>query len=151
MNATSRRRRTVFSIEEANQTLPLVRAIASDIVELWGDLLQRRERLSIVLCDRDIERNDVYSQELADIERGLQQDTKRLEGLLKELKDLGLVPGGPEGNVGFPTILDGKRVLLSWKLGEDDVAFWHDYDQEYDQRQPLAAVDNENGIFLDVN
>ncbi len=46
MNTASRKR--LFTVEEANQRLPLVRLIVTDIVKLYEDVQERRERLSHV-------------------------------------------------------------------------------------------------------
>ena len=44
-----------------------------------------------------------------------------------ELKALGVEPAnGPEGMVDFPSVLDGRKVALCWKLGEPEVIYWHD-------------------------
>jgi len=47
MNADNAVRR-LFTVKEANQRLPLVRAIVQDIVDLFKDLQQRRERIASV-------------------------------------------------------------------------------------------------------
>ena len=152
MNSVSHNRRTVFTVEQANQMLPLVRSIAADISELWQDVSSREERLSLVRYNRE-DRDDVYSEELVEIEKGLMLDTQRLQELMRELRDLGLVPGDSKGSVGFPSMLEGRKVVLSWQLGESEVAYWHEYDQGFDDRQLLQgeALTTENGIYLDVN
>ena len=40
------RKKRYFSVDQANQMLPLVRAITKDVTELAQDLMQRQERLS---------------------------------------------------------------------------------------------------------
>ncbi len=41
------------------------------------------------------------------------------------------------GLVDFPAVIDGREVYLCWKLGEDDVGYWHDMDAGYGGREPL--------------
>ena len=36
-------------------------------------------------------------------------------------------------------VLDGRLVLLCWKLGEPEVLYWHDLDAGFGGRQPLTA------------
>jgi len=54
------------------------------------------------------------------------------------LQDLGvLVKDLDSGLVDFPSVRDGEEVLLCWRLGEDEVAFWHGYDDGFAGRRPL--------------
>ncbi|MBI4306573.1 MAG: DUF2203 domain-containing protein [Chloroflexi bacterium] len=41
------------------------------------------------------------------------------------------------GLVDFPGDREGRPVWLCWKIGEPEVAFWHESDQGYTSRQPL--------------
>ena len=41
------------------------------------------------------------------------------------------------GLVDFPAERDGREVFLCWKLGEDQVGFWHDPDAGFTGRRPL--------------
>jgi hypothetical protein len=41
------------------------------------------------------------------------------------------------GLVDFPAERDGEPVYLCWRLGEDEVAHWHDRDSGFSSRQPL--------------
>jgi hypothetical protein len=57
-----------------------------------------------------------------------------LEALDIQLKDRRI------GLVDFPTELDGRRVLLCWRLGEPAVQFWHDEDSGFAGRRPLSPT-----------
>jgi hypothetical protein len=35
--------------------------------------------------------------------------------------------------------MDGRVVYLCWKIGEPEVAFWHELDAGFAGRQPLVA------------
>ena len=61
-----------FTIEQANATLPLVRAIVSDLVELSVEVAERRQRVGYLLKHRRKNENDPYWQELAAMEVSLQ-------------------------------------------------------------------------------
>ena len=37
---------------------------------------------------------------------------------------------GSEGMVDFPAVFEGRRVCLSWKLGESEVLYWHEVGAE---------------------
>src|SRR6266480_3007282 len=119
----------LFTIEQANATLPLVRAITSDLAVLAKDVVERRHRLALLTSGRDLKPGDPYSDELAQMEADLERDAKSLQGYVDELRELGVEPkGAVEGLVDFPSKMDGRVVYLCWKLGEPEVLFWHDLD-----------------------
>ena len=138
MKATREKGAKAFTVDEANRMLPLVRAIVADLVQLSGEVSDRRHRLNHLLSGREVESRDVYSDELVDVERGLRRDTQRLREYVEELRQLGVESRGGEGQVDFPAFMDGRRVYLCWKYGEDEVQHWHEVDAGYAGRQPLT-------------
>jgi len=130
----------LFTIDQANAMLPLVRAITSDLAALAKDVVERRHRLAMLTSGRDLKRGDPYSDELSQMESDLERDATRLQEYVEELRHLGVEPkGAVEGLVDFPCELDGRVVLLCWRLGEPEVLFWHDLDTGFGGRQPLTA------------
>lgn len=135
------RARVVFTIEEANAALPLVRAIVTDLAGLSREVIERRRRLSTLLDRGARDAGDPYREELAQIAEELKKDSRRLQQYVAELRELGVEPtSGPEGLVDFPAIIDGRGVFLCWKLGEPEVLYWHEMDAGFRERQPLAAT-----------
>lgn len=136
--AHTNKRRELFTLEQANAMLPLVRAIASDLASLSREVVERRRRLSLLMSRRDPNDRDLYHEELVQVEEDLEQDAKQLHEYVEELRALGVEPAdGPEGIVTFPSVLDGRRVCLSWKLGEPEVLYWHEPDAGHRRRQLL--------------
>lgn len=132
--------RRLFTVDEANAMLPLVRAICTDLARLSRDVIDRRERLAHLLEGRDDSRSDPYREELAQIEEELHRDSETLQEYLKELRDLGVEPkNGLEGLVDFPSLIDDQVVYLCWKLDEPEVLYWHELDAGFRGRQPLTA------------
>lgn len=130
----------LFTIEQANATLPLVRAITTDLAGLGGDVLDRRQRLARVAAGRNLKPGDPYSDELAQMQADLERDQQKLLDYIAELRELGVEPKGAiEGLVDFPSEQDGRIVYLCWRLGEPEVLFWHDLDAGFAGRQPLTA------------
>jgi hypothetical protein len=55
-----------------------------------------------------------------------------------ELENLGIVVRDPAiGLIDFPGERDGKGVFWCWRLGEDEIAWWHPTDVGFSGRQPL--------------
>lgn len=115
----------LFTVEEANRTLPLVRSIVRDVVERYQSL---REALS-ELSERP------GSQELQDrienLKADLMQNVEELGELGAELKSFEL------GLVDFYHKKDDRIVYLCWKLGEDRISWWHELEAGYAGRRPL--------------
>lgn len=133
----------IFTVQEANAALPLVRAIVSDLVELGRDVAQRRQRLLSVtrsLASRSIQRRgqDPYKEELLQMERELEADGRRIQDYVEELRQLGVeAKSATDGLVDFPTIVNGRLAYLCWQLGEPEVAYWHECDAGYRGRQRI--------------
>src|SRR4051794_17668521 len=150
MTVEERKSESLFTIEQANAMLPLVRAITTDLASLAKDVVERRHRLALLTSGRDLKPGDPYSDELAQMEADLERDAIRLQGYVDELRELGVEPkGAVEGLVDFPSKMDGKLALLCWKLGESEVLHWHDLDTGFSGRQPLTAASVSGGYGHD--
>lgn len=130
-----------FTVAGANRTLPLVKVIVGDIVALYRDVSERKERLESLRKRRSkpVKRSDdPYREEVDQIRQGLEKDVERLQSFVDELSELGIALKDPaDGLVDFPTIMDGAPAFLCWKLGEPEIAFWHQPDAAITNRQPL--------------
>lgn len=124
----------VFTIEEANRTLPLVRRIVRDIVSTHSELLARAEAY------RGLAVTDRSGTERRHLESELRELTERVNEYIEELTQIGAQFKGFEGGlVDFNGVLDGRPVLLCWKLGEDSVEWWHEIDAGFAGRQRLPS------------
>ena len=149
MTSTQQKNR-VFSLQQANAMLPLVRSITSDLSRLARDVNERRSRLAALGYDpeQDHEPGDLYSEELLHIGNKLEEDARLIRGYAHELRELGVEPRNQaEGFVDFPAELDGNPVRLCWKLGETAVTHWHGEGEECSDRRllpggekPLSAI-----------
>ncbi len=139
--------RQYFSVASANQTLPLVRAIVTDIVELYPEVRDREERLTRITRGRpkDPRPGDPYSEEVEQIRQDLERDVERLQGFIDELQELGVEFKDPVmGLVDFPAKRNGKEVCLCWKLGEPSVDFWHTVEDGFQGREKLTGDDTDS-------
>ncbi len=44
------------------------------------------------------------------------------------------------GLIDFPALVNGRLVWLCWRLGEEDVEWWHELDTGFAGRQPLSEL-----------
>ncbi len=137
----------LFTIEQANATLPLVRAITTDLSSLAREVMERRHRLALLTAGRDLKAGDPYVEELAQTEADIEKDTVRLQGYVDELRELGVeAKGAVDGLVDFPSLMDGKIVYLCWRLGEPEVLHWHELEAGFAGRQSLTAGSVPDGF-----
>ncbi|MGQ0635147.1 MAG: DUF2203 domain-containing protein [Planctomycetaceae bacterium] len=132
----------LFTIEEANQALPLVRAIVSDIVRQYREISERKERLNQIQRARGSRPRaaDPYSEELAQVEVEIESQVATLQGYVDEIEKLGVELKDPDrGLVDFRSLMDGREVYLCWHLGEDEVGYWHELEAGFAGRQSLMA------------
>ena len=139
MNATKRpkKKRKYYTLEEANATLPLLRVILRDITTLAFDLRDRNERLTRLQQVKGLDRahEEEVQQLLEEFERGqakMHEYEQELEKLGIELKDY------YTGLIDFRHLREDKEVYLCWKLGEAEVAHWHELDAGFTGRQKLS-------------
>lgn len=139
MSTADYRPAKLFTIEQANAMLPLVRAITTDLASLGRDVMDRRQRLALV-GSRNLKPGDPYADELAHMQTELERDQQKLLDYVAELRELGVEPKGAiEGLVDFPSEQDGRLVYLCWRLEEPEILFWHDLEAGFAGRQPLTA------------
>lgn len=128
----------LFTVDHANRTLPLVRRIIEDVVRehrRWQEAIVELDLLvSGVRADLPDPRAVELEREIQGIARDIDQFQAELESLGIQLKDRRI------GLIDFPSEMDGRRVLLCWRLGEASVQFWHDENTGYAGRQPLSPT-----------
>jgi hypothetical protein len=128
----------LFTVEEANKTLPLVRRIVEDVVRQHRVWREKILELDLVASSA---RADEPRDRAEQIEREAQALAKEIDGYQRELEELGMqLKDRRMGLVDFPSEMGGRRVLLCWRLGEQEVQFWHDEDAGFAQRQPLQPT-----------
>ncbi|MDR3635477.1 MAG: DUF2203 domain-containing protein [Isosphaeraceae bacterium] len=131
--------RRYYTVEEANKTLPLVRAIVGDIVRQYHTVNELRQRLDAVTNERRRRDGDPYSEEFAQSQSEMEAEEGKLAAYIDELTKLGVELKGPDGLCDFYSRMDGRDVYLCWRLGEPQVMHWHELNAGVAGRKPLAA------------
>lgn len=123
----------IFSIEEANALLPTVRRILKNIRAAHSRILSHREAAKQAAEGAELGGGGMPGGErYVTALFALASNTTELETLGVQLKDY------ERGLIDFPSLRDGRVVLLCWQLGEGDtVEWWHDVDAGFAGRQPL--------------
>ena len=146
---TAQKKKKYFTIEEANNALPLVRAIVGDIVAKYSEVSERKSRLDQIHESRSTRARgsqDLYGEELTQVEEELEKEIGQLQEFIDELEQLGIeLKDISRGLIDFRSIMDGREVYLCWLLGEDEIAHWHELDAGFAGRQSLLAASASHG------
>lgn len=128
----------VFTPEEANEALAEVRPLAERMVAARRSLAaavrrQRELALRISANGGDLSPGEVRDA-AADVERevaAVAECVAALDARGVQVKDM------DEGLLDFPARHGGRDVLLCWKVGEPEVAYWHGLEEGFAGRKPL--------------
>jgi hypothetical protein len=122
----------LFTLSEANEMLPLVRQRLVSIQKLYATI--------------DRYRDDARSAaQASEAGGGMEGGTNYVKALYEvgklttELFEMGVqLKDYSRGLIDFPTMRDGRVVLLCWQLGEkEEIEWWHELEVGFAGRQPL--------------
>jgi len=123
----------IFTVDEANALLPTVRNILAKV--------QRAHKLLFTYQGAAKKAADAAEKGGGGIPDGLRYANLlvRLTTQMAELESLGVqLKDFERGLVDFPSLRDGRVVLLCWQVGEgDELEWWHDVDAGFAGRTPL--------------
>jgi hypothetical protein len=131
-----------FTPEEANAALAEVRPLVEGLVA------QRREHVQALARQEELERKikgnggGMPPAELAAAAADVDAIERRIARLVDEISEHGAqVKDLDEGLIDFPALRRGETVLLCWRLGEDEIRFWHRVEDGFAGRRPLPLDD----------
>ncbi len=126
----------LFSVREAEATLPLVRRVVGDLLQAyprWRELVSRYELLSAPLRAEEGEPAEIRA-----VRDEATRVAERINGYLLELERVGCVfKGFDAGLVDFYALKDDRLIFLCWRMGEARITHWHEVDAGFSGRQPI--------------
>jgi hypothetical protein len=129
----------IFTLEEAERTLPLLRRILTDLrteYRVWQEALGDYELLS-----GGVRVDDEESEDLQAARRAVTQSADRITEYLEEIEAIGcLFKGFDAGLVDFYTLREDRLVFLCWRVEESHITHWHEVDAGYAGRQPIDST-----------
>ena len=128
----------LFTREEAERTLPLVRRIVRDLMlehPAWRRAVARYEVLAGAAPGGE------EPAEMVAAQHDVEAHASRIEGYLAELQQIGCVfKGFDDGLVDFHSQREDRVVFLCWRYGEEHVSHWHELEAGAAGRQPLEGA-----------
>ncbi len=117
-----------FSLEEANALLPEVRPLLEEMRDAHAAMERHHDEVM----------GSVPTNGGGEVHRAFLEASQAAARAGRALGGQGIIVRDPStGLIDFPTIRDGELVYLCWKLGEDDIAWWHPPETGFAGRRPL--------------
>ena len=127
-----------FTPEEANAELEQVRPLVERMVERRRAHTAAQERQEELEGRIRGNGGGIPPATLADAAAEIERLERELSGLVDEIGEHGAeVKDIDEGLIDFPALHRGETVLLCWKLGEDQIRYWHRVEDGFAGRRPL--------------
>lgn len=131
-----------FTPEEANAELEHVRPLVEEMVE------RRRAHVAAIEDQEALEARikgnggGIPPAVLADATAAVEREARSLARTVDEIAEHGAeVKDVDEGLIDFPALHRGQTVLLCWKLGEDQIRYWHSIEEGFAGRRPVEELD----------
>ena len=121
-----------FTVEEANDLIPVVRTKLTRIKDLYSRIAEYRDSAKLAAIASEfgggMEDGPAYVRSLYQVGKL----TTELHEMGVQLKDYS------RGLIDFPCVHEERIVLLCWQLGEgDEIEWWHEVEAGFAGRQPI--------------
>jgi hypothetical protein len=122
-----------FSLGEARALLP-------GIVPLVKELVSLKEKLDA--RGYDVYRHQYFGGRGPNGEKVYPPEAERLVEVAQEIDSKGiLVKDLDQGLIDFPHVREnGEEVYLCWKLGEEDIGYWHRIPEGFARRKGIEEL-----------
>lgn len=128
----------MFTLEEANAALTELRPIVERMVQHRRDLTAAQTRQVELVTRIAGNGGDMVPSDLHDLAETIQREADAISDCAERINQAGAqVKSLEEGLLDFPAKRGEEDVLLCWKLGEDEIRFWHGTDEGFSARKRL--------------
>lgn len=142
-----------YTIDSANERLPEVRAILERLREQRAELIALREELHARRQPPETTANDRPAERAPEGRRARAASEAealrlRMRGVIDQMEaavqqlvdwDISLLDI-ESGLVDFPALANGRQIWLCWRLGEDQIGWWHELEAGFAGRRPLIDL-----------
>jgi hypothetical protein len=131
-----------FTPEEANEALAEVAPLVEQMVA------HRRAHIEALTRQEELEGRirgnggGIPPATLAAAAAEVESEARELARVIDEIAAQGAqVKDIDEGLIDFPALSGGETVLLCWRLGEDEIRYWHSVEDGFAGRRELPLDD----------
>ena len=128
----------IFTPEEANAALAELRPVVERMVEHRRNLAAAQARQTELVTRIAGNGGDLVPSDLREAAAAIEAEANALSACTDLVNDAGVqIKSLEDGLLDFPARRGEEDVLLCWKLGEDEIGFWHGLDEGFAGRKPL--------------
>jgi hypothetical protein len=127
-----------FTPAEANEALVELRPIVEQMVEHRRNLTAAEVEQAQLVMRIAGNGGDMVPSDLHEAAETIQREAAAISECAELIRAVGAeVKSLEEGLLDFPAHRGDEVVLLCWKLGEDEIHYWHRADEGFGGRKPL--------------
>jgi hypothetical protein len=127
-----------FTPEEANDALAELRPIVERMVQHRRNLTAAQVQQAELVTRIAGNGGDMVPSDLHEVAETIQREAAAISECAERINAVGAeVKSLEEGLLDFPARRGDEVVLLCWKLGEDEIHYWHRVDEGFGGRKPL--------------
>ena len=127
-----------FTPEQANEALVELRPIVERMVQHRRNLTAAQVQQAELVTRIAGNGGDMVPSDLHEAADTIQREAAAISGCAERINAAGAeVKSLEEGLLDFPARRGDEIVLLCWKLGEDEIHYWHRADEGFGGRKPL--------------
>lgn len=125
-----------FTIKTANQSLPSVIKKYNHVLSCKNDVLRAEKKIQICVASSN------SLKEYVELKQNLNSEITKFYRSIEELENTGVVVKCiDEGLIDFPAKRFDEDIWLCWRIGEDEIKFWHEKDSGFNGRKPIEISD----------
>jgi hypothetical protein len=127
-----------FTPEEANAALVELRPVVERMVQHRRNLTAAQDLQTELVTRIAGNGGDMMPSDLREAAETIQREASAIAECGERINAAGAeVKSLEEGLLDFPARRGDEDVLLCWKLGEDEIGYWHGVDEGFAGRKPL--------------
>jgi len=128
----------VFTLEEANAAVTELRPVVERMVQHRRNLTAAQVEQAELVTRIASNGGDMAPSDLHQVAETIQREADAISECAQQINEVGAqVKSLEEGLLDFPAKRGEEVVLLCWRLGEDEIGFWHGTDEGFAARKPL--------------
>ena len=127
-----------FTPDEANAVLDELRPLVERLVDRKQRLDAAEDSRRALLARIAANGGDITPSDVAEVTERVEHEAQAIGRLVEQIDAHGVqVKDLDVGLLDFPWLHEGEVALLCWRLGEEEIGYWHGIDEGYAGRKPL--------------
>jgi hypothetical protein len=127
-----------FTPDEANALLAELRPLVVQLVDRKRRLDEAEDARRGLLARIAANGGDITPSDVTEVTQRVEREAGAVGELVEQIQAHGVqIKDLDVGLLDFPWLREDEVVLLCWRLGEEEIGYWHGMDEGYAGRKPL--------------